>query len=309
MSGVSSVRDELLRRRQNECLDCPGMRPRWQFQLGAVYMNRLDEDFRVLMESTINPLRQLNAENFDFDWEPGMDLSFSLVCWDDDRMEFRVLGLQEYSAEQRIDTAGSPIRIDSAPPVFTPNVQAIDALYTSELNGFELNWHWVTYAPFNYLAGFRFASLDEELSTILEANPQNFGYQTITRNDLYGLQIGLKSAPEWPLFGCHCLSWFAKAGIFGNDARQRTVLETGAIGQVVGESPATSSVLWEFGLGLNLPIHDCLRIEGGYSALILDRIAIASDQLRTIDFLNASGSHNRGTAMFHGAGLALVWTH
>ncbi len=305
----SSVRDELARRRHNEYVSCAGLHPRFQIRVAAVYMDRISESYRVLIESTSNPIRQLNAQEFDFDWEPGLDLSVSQLTWDDTEFEFRFLGLRQFSADQFVDTEGSEVRINSDPEVFAPNVQSIDSRYTSDLYGFELNWHWVTYCPFRYLAGLRYIALDEDLSAVLDADLQTFAYSTSTRNDLYGLQIGVTSEPEMPLFGWHCLSWFGKVGIYGNDTQQRTILDTNLIGQIVSESPDTSAVLWEFGVGLDLPVTDCITIQGGYGALILDRVTVASDQLQEIDFLNATGSDNRGTVMFHGANLALVLRH
>jgi len=305
----TSVRDELARRRQNELAACGGFHPRLQVRVGTTYMNRISESFHVLIESTSNPIRQVNAADFDFGWEPGLDASISQLAWDDTEFEFRFLGLREFSADQFVDTQGSEVRINSDPAVFAPNVESIDSRMTSAVYGFELNWHWVTYCPFRYIAGFRYVALDEDLTAALDAGPQTFAYSTSTRNDLYGAQIGVTSDPEMPLFGWHCLSWFGKVGIYGNDTRQRTILDTELIGQIVSESPDTSAVVWEFGVGLDVPIRDCLSIQGGYSALILDRVTVASDQLREIDFLTTTGSDNRGTVMFHGANLALVLRH
>lgn len=305
----SSVRDELARRRQNEFASCAGLRPRFQFRVGGVYMDRVSEDFRTLVESTSNPIRQLNAEEFDFGWEPGLDLSVSQLTWDDTEFELRFLGLREFSANQFVDTQGSEVRFNSDPEIFAPNVQSIDSRYTSDLYGFELNLRWVTYRPFNYIAGFRYIALDEELSAVLDAAPQTFAYSTSTRNDLYGVQMGVTSAPDMPLFAWHCLSWFGKVGIYGNDTQQRTILDTNLIGQIVNESPDTSAVVWEFGVGLDLPVSECISIQGGYGAMILDRVTLASEQLARIDFLDASGSDNRGTVMFHGANLAFVLRH
>lgn len=304
-----SVRDELARRRQSRMGYCDGAAPRYRLRAGAVWMQRVKDDWNVLIESTANPLRQLNADRFDFDWEPGLDLSFSRICWDDHQCEIRFLGLREFEAGQQIDIQGSDVRINSSPPVFVPAVNSIDSNHSCDLYGFELNWHYVTYRPFNYIFGFRYLGLDEQMSALLNTPVQTHGLQVATQNRLYGMQFGIESVPELPLFDWHCLTWFAKAGIFGNDADQKTVLATSQLGQIVNESPDTSAVVWEFGVGLDLPLSDCVSVQGGYSALIVDRIAVAADQLETIDFLQASGSDNRGTVMFHGASLFLVWDH
>ena len=304
-NGNSAVAMELAERRRSEY--CPGFHPRLQLRVGAVYMTRVNEKYRVLIQSTSNPLRQLNAEDFDFGWEPGLDASASHVAFDDSSFEVRFLGLRQFTANQFIETDGSEVRFDANPDVFAPNVQTIDSRYTSDLYSLELNWHYVTYCPFNYIAGFRYVGLDEDLGAVLDAAPQTFRYRSETNNDLYGIQLGVESAPDMPLFGWHCLSWYGKVGIYGNDTRQRTVLDTTTLGQIVSESPDTSAVLWEFGVGLDLPVTHCLSIQGGYGAMIFERVTIASDQLRHIDFINATGSDNRGTTMYHGANLALVY--
>ncbi len=303
-----SVRDELMQRRFNDLEACDGLMPRLQLRAGVVYMDRLRDDFGVLIESSSNPLDQVNAEDFRFDWQVGLDASASQVCWDNNQFEVRFLGLSEFTANQHVDVGLSEVRINSDPPVFVPDIERFDARLESQLYGFELNYHYVTYCPFNYVAGFRYVSFDEDLSAQTSTDPNSFVYQTTTRNDLYGLQLGIENAPELPLFGWRCLTWFGKVGIYGNDAQQRTILDTG-LGQIVSESPDTSAVVWEFGVGLDLPLSDCFSFQGGYSALILDRVSVATDQLSKIDFLSATGSDNRGTVMFHGATLAITFSH
>lgn len=305
----TSISDELAQRRARYFSSCRGLHPRCEARVGGVYMNRVGEDFRVLIESTANPIRQVNAEAFDFAWEPGLDLSIRRLAWDDDQFEFRFLGVRGFSADQRVDTGGSEVRINSDPVFFIPDVDSINATYDSDLYGFELNWHCVTYCPFNYVAGFRYLALDESLRVELNSDPGSYLCRTETRNDLYGMQIGITNSPEMPIFGWSCLSWFAKVGIFGNDATQSTVLDTNVLGQIVNSSPAVASVVWDFGLGLDLPISDRFSIQGGYGALILDRVTVASDQLSQIDFINATADETRGTVMFHGGNLALVLRH
>jgi hypothetical protein len=271
-------------------------------------MDRLRDDFGVLIESTSNPINQVNAEDFRFDWQLGLDVSASQVCWDENQFEVRFLGLREFTANQHVDLGLSEGRINSDPPVFVPDLQSIDASLESQVYGFELNYHFVTYCPFNYIAGFRYVSFDEDLAARMNSNLDSSVYQTTTRNDLYGLQLGIENAPDLPLFGWRCLTWFGKVGIYGNDTQQRTILDTG-LGQIVSESPDTSAVVWEFGVGLDLPLSECFSFQCGYSGLILDRVSVATDQLPKIDFLNATGSDNRGTVMFHGATLAITFCH
>ena len=55
-------------------------------------------------------------------------------------------------------------------------------------------------------------------------------YQTKTRNDLYGVQVGITSIPDLPLLDCRSLTWSAKGGLYGNNAEQKSILN-GTVGQ------------------------------------------------------------------------------
>jgi len=54
-------------------------------------------------------------------------------------------------------------------------------------------------------------------------------YQTKTRNDLYGVQVGITSIPDLPLLDCRSLTWSAKGGLYGNNAEQKSILN-GTVG-------------------------------------------------------------------------------
>jgi hypothetical protein len=62
----------------------------------------------------------------------------------------------------------------------------------------------------------------------------------------------------------------------------------------------------KLGLTAELRIHPCLSIIGGYSALWLESVAIASDQISSSDFFNGVGSDDRGGTLFYGANVAVV---
>ncbi len=235
----------------------------------------------------------------------GLDLSLMRKTWDDNGFEIRYLDLGQLDAESTATSAANIWRINSMPPVFAPNVQSVDTRYDSDLFSVEANYHYWIYDGITLLGGLRYVSLDDDLVAILDATPQAFTYDTATRNDLYGAQVGIHCEPCEQIFGCLIPSAFAKVGVFGNDARQRSLLDTGAVNQIVSDS--TSGVAWvgELGFSTELQISRNVSILGGYSMLWMDRVAIASDQVVVNDFFNSVGIDRRSSAIFYGAHLAI----
>ncbi len=284
---------------------CAVLKPRWLARGSAVYMDRLTADSLTLIQSTVNPSEQLNADDFNFDWVAGFDLSLTRKAWDDNAVEVRYLGFNSFDASAFAATGGNPVQIDSTPPVFASNVQSIDAHDSSDLFSIEANYQLAIYDSVTVSAGIRYLSFDDDLTSVLDANPQTFGYDVSTRNDLYGVQIGATSIPCAPVFGCLWVSATGKAGIYGNDARQRSLLDTGAASLSINDSADNTAFVGEIGLSSRLPVGQCLSMIAGYSLLYLDNVAIASDQTSASDFFNGAGSDNDGYAVFHGIHLAI----
>ena len=290
---------------RHSCVVCDALKPRWSARGSVIFMDRVTDGSLVLMQNTANLSEQLNANDFNFDWEIGFDLSLMRKTWDDHGLEIRYLDFGQQEASANVAVSGGSVRIDSAPPVFLPNVQSIDARYRSETYSLEANYHYSFDDTLTYLAGFRYVSLDDDLNAILDANPQTFRYDALTRNDLYGLQVGVIGAPARPILGCLLGSAVAKAGVFGNDASHRGWINTGVANLAVKDSADSAAFVLELGLSAELRISERLSILGGYSALWLESVAIVTDQIASSDFFNGVGSDDEGDAVFHGANLAI----
>ncbi len=284
---------------------CAAMRPRWIARASAVYMDRVTEDSLVLMQNTADASEQLNANDFDFGWVTGLDLSLLRKSWDDTGYEVRYLGLRQLDAASVVDTNAVLLRIESAPPLFAPNVQSIQARYRSDLQGIEANYLYPMYDTLTVLAGLRYVALDDDLVVNLDSAPQDFLYTVSTRNDLYGIQIGAVGTPVVPFDGFLSITAFGKLGIYGNDARQRSRFDTGAANLLVHASADTSSFVGEAGIIARMQLTERLALFGGYNLVWLDRIAVASDQIAASDFFNGTGSNDRGSAVFHGANVTI----
>jgi hypothetical protein len=108
-----------------------------------------------------------------------------------------------------------------------------------------------------------------------------------------------------PLLDCHWLTWSAKVGLYGNDAEQTSIL-TGTVGQRADSPADTAAFVGEFKIGLEVPLTHCVSISSGYTLFLMQRVAVASDQLQATNFFTGTGSDDEGNALFHGGSVALT---
>ena len=280
---------------------CEAYQPQWLAVGRGLAYSRTTQSAHVLISDSTNPIRQINRDSFKFGWEPGLDLSMRRIKWNENSFELRFMGLETLTAIATTTTGGST-ELHSALPVFVSDITSIDATYQSELYGVEANWQFVTYCPFQYILGVRYIGLDEDLTANLQSPTAPVTYRTTTQNDLYGVQVGITSIPDMPLFDCQWLTWSAKFGLYGNDADQTSTL-TGAVGQRADASADTAAFVGEFKIGLEFPLTRCLTLSCGYDVFLMERVAIATDQLQATNFFTGTGSDNEGNALFHGASI------
>ena len=193
----------------------------WRLDAGALILHRSTPDAVVLMNDTTDPTRSLNANDFDFDWQAGWQLSLGREMECGRGLQARVMVVDGWTASTSVtinSTLFDPLQINTDPPVFAPNVQTIDATYGSDLIGVEVSWQEPLESGLRLLAGFRYIGFDEQMRALMDAAPQTFSYQTTTQNRLFGFQAGAMT-PEICLAGWR-LDAGLKAGIFHNSGSQ-----------------------------------------------------------------------------------------
>lgn len=172
-----------------------------------------------------------------------------------------------------------------------------------------------------WLAGFRYLRLREQLHIYAEADREPTGDQAVepesgyydirTGNHLYGAQSGVRLR-RWS----DRLGWEAtgKAGIFGNDVYQRQSVIDWDNGPFERRSASKASGQVAFVGELNVTgiyrLNDVWNLRAGYNVIWVAGVALAPDQL---DFsgLTPSGDQLRshGDVFLHGAscGLEARW--
>ncbi len=268
------------------CCDCcaPCFRRTITGRLSGVYLKREEPDSVPLIVDTAGATL-FDAEQFDFEEEPGVDgtVIYQLnPCWG---VEGRYLWMEEWEASEPVNIPVAPALINTAPPSVASDTASL--FYTSELRTAELSLRRTVVPGANIMAGFRYVEFDESLrmDLALAGVPATAAFNTT--NNLYGFQVGGDA-----LIIRHCrrlrVDGFAKAGVYWNEAEANTAF-TGP-GAVLG--PAFGSAederaafLYEAGVfaGYNVTRHLAVRV--GYQVMFLDNVATASSQVSSTGIL------------------------
>lgn len=283
--------------------------PRWQIGGGVLLLERSTPDSLVLMRDTTDPTRNLNADDFDFDWEAGWELSLARRLSNNNRLEARVMSVDSWNAPAVATTNSTllnPLRINTNPPTTAPEVQTIDASYGSDLQGLEVNYI-LDDRCWNWLVGFRYIELDEQLQANLNALTQVHTYDVGTRNRMYGIQAGgslaIWSCENWSIDGV------LKAGVFYNSQGHSSVLRTSAAAQTAVDAADRTAFAGELCFAATYDVTDRLALRFGYEMLWLETVALASDQIPGTDLFTETGIVADGGVFYHGAFVGLEHRH
>ena len=172
--------------------------------------------------------------------------------------------------------------------------------YSSKLYNGEINLRWNPTCRITMLAGFRWVELDENLDASLVPATRELFFNSHTKNDLYGFQIGTDTK-LWEC-GCFSIDGLVKGGIYNNNARQSSWTSAGAY---VGEgSTSTNHVafLGEAGLQCKYQVTCNLTLKAGYEAIWIDGVALAPGQMQASNFATDQfGINTDGGVFYHGA--------
>ncbi len=188
--------------------------------------------------------------------------------------------------------------------------------YASRLYNAEVNVRWHPWSRVTVLAGFRWVNLTEELQGTLPPARLAPFWDTQTKNNLYGLQIGA----EGTLFerGRFSIGCTGKAGLFDNHAEEDTAVSIYRI--VFGESAWTdrAAFVGETGLQCKYQVSRRLTLRASYEVLWLQAVALAPGQIPYTSsgggplpqqiVVQASGVNCNSGAFYHGATVGFEYS-
>jgi hypothetical protein len=257
---------------------------------GTVILHRSRPDAGIVVGN--NPFTGTSfssPSDFRFGWDGGPDvtLGYRLNCCD--AIEGRFFDDDGASATNTFRTPGGFIGAGFTGPANT----LFQGRYTTQLYSSELNWRHTLNDQLDFLAGFRWVELSDEMSYRINGTVAEGDYKY--RNHLYGGQLGL----DWKLTDrCNPLQIDAvgKAGLYGNQASGGIFEFQGAnrtfIGSFEGVDTDTAFV-GEVDLTASYRLSCHCAVRGGYELLWLNDVALAGNAasrsllnpslLRTVD--------------------------
>ncbi len=290
---------------------CNGCAPdAWQVTADALFLARRNPASAALFVDQAVNEEILNASDFHLGVHGGFDLS--LTRWSGERfgVECRYFGVDHWNANVLVPTTpGNDLNsVSASPPVTVQAGTAIAASHASELHNFEVNTRYRWNDQWTLLAGFRYAELDERFRADLIDPPTPFSLQAVTRNRLYGGQLGAEVL-VWDCGGRFAVDAFGKAGIFGNAATNRSSFATDVNTESAIGDRTPVSFLGELGIRGNYHISQRWSAQVGYHLLWVHQVALATEQVAVSNFFLGEGIDASGNTFYHGAsvGIQYAW--
>ena len=201
------------------------------------------------------------------------------------------------------------------PALFAPPTTASTLRTTGQIQSAELNWRRRRCgSPATFLAGFRWVEWNQRLSLVNTATPTLASIDSRVGNDLYGGQVGIDLSLWDNHNGPIKVNGIGKAGVFANNAFQRTS-ETVAGGILRGPESAArtaTSFFGEVGVNGDVRLTRWLAWRAGYSLFWLSGVAVPANQLSLVSLSTApdpAGINTAGSVFLHGVttGLEARW--
>jgi len=300
------------------CVDCCApccCCPTWTVEAGAVLLERVRDNDRVLM-TDMNGGVLLDASEFDTDVEGGpmVRLLRHRPCGPDLELSFFTIGQFSDAAVYPAFPDGTRFIVQEPNPFyFNGNTGPNPVAFRSELYSTELNARWCANQWLTVLAGFRWVELHEQINW-------DFRFDTIgcrTRvnggNHMYGFQLGADAA----LWRCGRLrlDGLLKAGAYGNWASATSAFEQprGAQGWGTADRDGVVSFLGEVDLTAKYRLSPSVQLAAGYQVMWMEGVALASQQLSALNVPYSGhgigdGIDTSGSPFYHGALVSLIYT-
>lgn len=303
--------------------------PRWSATADFIVLDRLGSASQTLV-STYPPhtplvpgagIERLNSNNLNQGFAGGPRLS--LTGHGDRGYDFELLYFQidGWSSVASI----APNYIPGGPP---PNWLVFEApggfvqltddpdqsmawTYATRLYNAELNVRWNPGCRVTVLAGFRWVNLSEDLQGTLPPQRAAPFWDTNTRNNLYGFQIGA----DGKLFerGRFSIDGLVKAGIFDDHVDEATMVSIDRIPFRQSASTNHAAFVGETGLQCKYRVTPRLSLQAAYQAIWLQGVALAPGQIAETYshyhpiYIEALGVNCNSSVFFHGATAGLEY--
>jgi hypothetical protein len=225
-------------------------------------------------------------------------------------IEGNYLWARPFQSFNRVPAAGGPYSTANLAGLTFSGVNTASMQTQAEFQGAEVNWRYGNGGVFTWLTGFRWVEWNQ--SSVITYNvglpPGVVGnIEGQVANDLYGWQFG-GLMRLWDRGGRWHVRGVGKAGVYYNDARQRTA--SIFANAPVGASGSTTSFVGEVGVNSTLWITQWLAWRLGYSWFWLTDVAVPQSQFPVSNIGLRTASIDMGDTVFLqgvNTGLEICW--
>lgn len=282
------------------CECCP---PIWYASVGAVILQRSRPAPGIVVATNPGGAEISNADDFDFAWSAGVDVTLARRLGNGDILEARFFQVDSNDTNTFVTPSGFIGAGFTGPGGTNFAGEYITRLYSTELN-YRRAWS----DQLTILGGFRMLEVNDDMIYRLNGNVATGQYEY--NNYLYGAQIGADLALT-DRANPFQLNVVGKAGYYGNFVAGG-IFEFQAnnfIGSFTGQE-TFSAFVGEVGISGAYQITSCLAVRAGYQLLWVNNVALGSDAAAR-SLLNPSLLNNveTGDLFYHGATIAVdvVW--
>ncbi len=290
----------------------------WTARASVVYLLRDDpENLQYFQAPGGNDA--FNFSQFDFDNEPGLDVSIFRELGGGQRIEARYLGLWNVFDRVTVQVPPGLGAINTNPPLpfgLDPVNTLIHSGYDSELHSGELNYCLDESPGQTWIIGFRYLNIGEEFHADYDFATLPIEVDNILEvdNNLYGLQVGAEADLFSDWMGACRLIGFVKAGVYGAQSNYDYSYTQPPVFDLQGSNDDTDiAFVGEAGLTLNRSIGYNTSLLLGYRLLWIDGVALAAEQIdNTSDSLVNPVPvtvDNSGDLFYHGATLGVEYRY
>lgn len=293
-----------------ECDFSYGCAPRWTFIADALMLQRTDADNQPLYRSDFDMggSELLTAQDLNFSVAVGPRLTairHGDGDWDAEISFFEVDGF--FAWHEMTGTAYMVTDANGANWVVTdPGSYYSSQLYSAEFNLRRNRSGW-----FTFIAGLRALELDEYFRSQGTGGITDLPvlFESKTYNHLYGVQFGADAVILDR--GRLTINGVVKGGIYYNSVNQQSYQNDADL--IINADRAEddhTAFLGEIGLVGVYQLTDRLNFRAGYQMMWLEGVALAPEQINSVDFNAETAAVNaNGGIFYHGAVLGLEFNY
>ena len=260
----------------NVCDPCAPCNPYWYVMVETLYMERSGQN--------VDYSRDFRLGDYDYEWAPritigsvpdcvhGYEASFTgQFTWDLGRS-----AVDPGFGLGTLLTPGLPVAAADLSAFSNADFQRHE--FEAEYWSLEASETTVGWGIAKLITGFRYINYEERLAYYSQNVSQAGLLASSTRNQLYGLQVGMDLL--YPICKHGYTDFRSRFGAFVNYAESNVLLDNAGVRVLATDSDKTKLAgLIEIGSGLRYQIGEMLSVRGGVEFMYLTRVASAPEQI------------------------------